>query len=86
MYIFTDTDMEQDLENDGKKCNAASTLFKLEGEKADPKLCQIKCAEDSNCIATSGIWKEWCIGCSTGLDVTVSGAKAYRKKESGNDK
>ena len=84
--IFTDTDMERDLGNDERKCNAASILFELEGEKADSKTCQISCVEDSNCIAISGIWKEWCIGCSTELDVTMSGAQAYRKMESGNDK
>ena len=86
MDIFTDTGMERDLENDDKKCNAASTLFKLERENADAKTCQSKCAEDSNCIATSGILNEWCIGCGTELEVTMTGALAYRKMESGNDK
>ena len=86
MDIFTDTDMDRDKGNDDKKCNAASTLFKLENENAVPKKCLIKCAEDSNCLAISGISNEWCFGCSTELDVTLLGAKAYRKKESGNDK
>ena len=86
MNIIKETDMERDSKNDDKKCNAASTLFKLENENAVPKTCLIKCAEDSNCLTISGISEEWCIGCSTELDVTASGAKAYRKKESGNDK
>ena len=86
MDIFTDTDMDRDKGNDDKKCNAASTLFTLERENADLKTCQIRCAEDSNCIATSGIWNEWCIGCSTKLDVTMSGAQAFQKMESGNDR
>ena len=80
--------MTQDLKNDDKKCDGSfgspRRAFKLSGANAEEKKCIEKCANDTDCVAMSGIWKEWCIGCKLALNTPHQGAKAFKKDEKGN--
>ena len=81
-----DTELERDSKYDDKKCGdegSSNRLFELRDENAEWKKCQIKCAEDPDCMAVSGILEDWCIGCKVQLDTPAQGAKAYSRGEKG---
>ena len=64
----------------GKKCAfGGDRTFKLGGNKATKTECTRKCAGDSACVAFSGIWNSWCIGCKSELDDAHEGALAFIK-------
>lgn len=72
----------RDFSYDGKKCfnpGSANRVFKLTGGEATEEKCSAKCQEQSTCVAYSGIFNSWCIGCDTTLQTAHSGSKAYKK-------
>ena len=76
-YIFRDS------QNVNKKCgevNSSHRLFRLNGRDANEKNCKAKCAKNEDCVAFSGIWNQWCIGCDVKLDTKHQGALAFKKE------
>ena len=65
----------------GKKCafDGGDRTFVLRGNEATETECISKCAGDSDCVAFSGIWNSWCIGCKSELDEAHKGALAFIK-------
>ena len=65
----------------GKMCamSGGDRIFVLQGNKATEKECTSKCVADSDCVAFSGIWNSWCIGCKSELDEAHEGALAFIK-------
>ena len=76
--------MDRDSLNDYKKCSfeASKRQFELKGTDAKERKCQEKCSEDLNCVAMSGIWGEWCVGCKETLSTPEPGAVAFVKGKS----
>ena len=70
-----------DPENNHKKCEYGSSdrVFDLRREDAIEQNCREACTTNENCVAFSGIWNRWCIGCSTDLTDNHSGAIAIKK-------
>ena len=56
-------------------------MFTLRGKDADEKNCQEKCAKNEDCVAFSGIWNQWCIGCDVKLTSKHQDAFAFKKDE-----
>ena len=73
--------MNRDPEKDNKVCGMgpAIRLFKLENETAMEIQCRKMCSEDPDCIAMSGIWGKWCVGCKVKLKSPAYGTKAFIK-------
>ena len=74
----------RDSPYDGKKCDnwgsgSESRVFDLRGGDATEEKCSAKCQEKSTCVAYSGIFNSWCIGCDKTLQTDESGSKAYKK-------
>ena len=72
----------RDPQNDNKKCSnpgSANRLFKLSGTDATETNCQYECEKTQSCVAFSGIWGSWCIGCKIALSTYHDGAIAFRK-------
>merc|ERR1712094_161506 len=80
-------EMVADPSNDGKKCaykagvpnDGPQRTFKKTGGGATEEECSKACADDSECVAFSGIWGKWCIGCKEELSDKHDGAKAFKK-------
>jgi len=73
----------RDSQNDNKKCegvNSSHRLFRLNGKDANEKNCEAKCAKNEDCVAFSGIWNQWCIGCDVKLTTQHQGAIAFKKE------
>jgi len=71
-----------DPAKDGKKCGHPGDnrrVFDLRNSAATQEACKQECADKGTCVAFSGIWQDWCIGCETPLDVDHGGAVAYVK-------
>merc|ERR1712185_487872 len=70
-----------DPSSDDKKCKYGGTTrtFKVVGSEATEEACSKKCADDPKCIAFSGIFGQWCIGCAEELTDDHKGAKAFKK-------
>ena len=67
---------------DNKKCsyaNKANRVFVLRNGDAQEQNCRRACNDDENCVAFSGIWNIWCIGCSVQLTENHNGAIAFKK-------
>ena len=80
--------MVPDTPNDNKKCGlpgSANRVFYFRGSNAQEQKCRDECTRRKNCVAFSGIWNSFCIGCSVALDATHSGAKAFRKENEGKN-
>ena len=78
--------MHRDPQNDGKKCGTVGSdfrTFKLTKEDAQESKCKKKCAEQKDCVAMSGKWHDFCIGCKVELNNSQFGTKAFRKLEKG---
>jgi len=76
----------RDETNDGKKCGMpgdANRNFDLRGSHATEVSCKGKCEETVGCLAFSGIWGSWCIGCVVPLSAAHTGAIAYKKNWQG---
>ena len=73
--------MERDPQKDNIKCSLQpiNRQFKLTGANAKETTCREKCAEEYDCVAMSGIWGSWCIGCKEMLSAPHVGAKAFTK-------
>ena len=62
-------------------------VFDLRGASATESKCKEECMNNILCVAFSGEWTEWCIGCkfefSNELIVTPAhpGAIAYKKRK-----
>ena len=71
--------MDRDSRKDYKKCSmeASKRQFKLTGANAIETKCREKCSEDLNCIAMSGVWGEFCIGCKETLTSPHPGTVAF---------
>ena len=71
----------EDPTNNNKKCEHDSSyrVFDLRGGNAIEQHCREACNKNENCVAFSGIWHRWCIGCSTDLTDSMSGAIAFKK-------
>merc|ERR1719240_787313 len=62
---------------DGDVTSMANRVFKLEGADASRPACKQACADRADCVAMSGKFLEWCIGCKADLDVDGLGAEAF---------
>jgi len=73
----------EDPQNDNKKCeyNRLTRVFDLRGKDANEQNCRNACTDKEKCIAFSGIWNSWCIGCAVGLKDNHSGAIAFKKTD-----
>ena len=72
----------RDPQNDNKKCGipgSANRLFTLYRTYATETNCQYECEKIQSCVAFSGIWRSWCIGCKIPLYTYHNGATAFRK-------
>ena len=77
----------QDSANDGKKCfdaGNANRVFDLRGGSATRENCDAECQKTSSCVAYSGIFNDWCIGCNQALTKASAGAIAYKKEAPGD--
>ena len=72
--------MSKAQEYNGKKCAfGGDRTFNLGGDKATKTECTSKCAGDPDCVAFSGIWNSFCIGCKSELDTPHPGTLAFIK-------
>merc|ERR1712080_542925 len=53
--------------------------FDFRGSKALEKNCKQRCDEDVQCVAFSGIWNGWCIGCKEELNASHSNAISFKR-------
>ena len=61
----------RDTANDGRKCSYSEKtlrVFDLRESDAQESSCKAECAKNGQCVAFSGIWNTWCIGCKLALD------------------
>ena len=75
--------MKADPKEDNMKCGNPGSpyrIFDLRGTDAQEKECRDKCTETEDCVAMSGIWGQWCIGCTVFLNTDHNLAKAFKKK------
>ena len=83
LSIIAEKILDPDPQNDNKVCGrnwfSTERVFVLRDSDADEVDCQEKCVKDQNCVAMSGIWGQWCIGCSEPLNVLETGALSFRK-------
>ena len=73
--------MVRDVNQDNKKCGdewSFNRVFKLIGTNATKEICLEECVKSDKCIAMSGIWGSWCIGCQVNLDEPHKGAEAWK--------
>ena len=57
------------------------SLFKFTGNDANEEKCKEECEKNEKCVAFSGIWKKWCIGCDVSLATHHQSAIAFKKGE-----
>ena len=63
--------LKADTSMDGYKCGvhrSSVRLFDLRGENATEDACVAECKSNAQCVAFSGIFGSWCIGCRIDLD------------------
>ena len=63
--------LKADTSMDGYKCGvhrSSVRLFDLRGENATEDACVAECKSNAQCVAFSGIFGSWCIGCRINLD------------------
>lgn len=79
--------MYEDPDMNDKKCgiwrnptSMAKRVFKLSGAAATETGCRQACTDDDNCIAMSGQFGRWCIGCNGPLDADHAGTVAFSKQ------
>ena len=82
--------MIADPQNNNKICGAAGSsmrVFDLRGESATESKCKEECMNNYLCVAFSGEWTKWCIGCklefnNQAMVIPVHpGAIAYKKRK-----
>ncbi len=67
-----------DESKNGKKCGD-NRVFDLRNGDAKEAWCIDACEADDDCVAFSGVFGSWCIGCKVALDTAHTGATAYKK-------
>eukprot|EP00931_Biecheleriopsis_adriatica_P090105 TRINITY_DN6413_c0_g1_i5.p1 TRINITY_DN6413_c0_g1~~TRINITY_DN6413_c0_g1_i5.p1 ORF type:complete len:759 (+),score=99.48 TRINITY_DN6413_c0_g1_i5:94-2277(+) len=63
--------VERDSARDGKKCGnygSADRVFDLRRGAATEEACKQKCTDMDECVAFSGVFGSWCVGCRIPLD------------------
>ena len=71
-----------DESKNGKKCGVpgnTNRVFDLRNGDAKEAWCIDACEADDDCVAFSGVFGSWCIGCKVALDTAETGATAYKK-------
>ena len=71
-----------DESKNGKKCGVlgnTNRVFDLRNGDAKEAWCIDACEADDDCVAFSGVFGSWCIGCKVALDTAQTGATAYKK-------
>ena len=71
-----------DESKNGKKCGVlgnTNRVFDLRNGDAKEAWCIDACEADDDCVAFSGVFGSWCIGCKVALDTAQTGAIAYKK-------
>ena len=70
-----------DPQRNNKKCphGSSSPVFHLRGGDAVEQKCIHACHEDENCVAFSGVWNSWRIGCGVALTEDHNSATAFKK-------
>ena len=71
-----------DESKNGKKCGVpgnTNRVFHLRNGDAKEAWCIDACEADDDCVAFSGVFGSWCIGCKVALDTAHTGANAYKK-------
>jgi len=71
-----------DVSKNGMKCGNpgnANRLFDFQDGDAKEAWCIAACEGDAECVAFSGVFGWWCIGCKAELDTAHTGAFAYKK-------
>ena len=85
LYLqITDIDIIPNPKNNNKKCDdkdRSDRVFDIRGKNANEKNCKKECAKNGHCVAFSGIWNNWCIGCKVKLNVPMKGTTAFGKME-----
>ena len=73
--------MARDELQDNKKCGKRGSInrvFIMRGPKATQDSCLEKCVYADECVAMSGIWGSFCIGCKVDLDEPHNGLEAWK--------
>ena len=70
-----------DHQFDNKKCENNRRVFDLRGEDAVEQKCKEVCMQIKECRYFSGVWNNWCIGCSAQLGANHDGAISFRTTE-----
>ena len=63
--------MVADPRHNNKKCGpegSSKRVFKLNGKRATEANCKKVCMKEGECVAMSGRWNKWCVGCKVELD------------------
>ena len=63
--------MVVDHQHDNKKCGpegSSKRVFDLRGRRATKARFKKECMKKSQCVAFSGRWNDWCVGCPAELD------------------
>ena len=85
-FIIVPT-LKADPKKDNMKCGKPGSsyrIFELHGTDAQEKECREKCTKTDDCVAMSGIWGQWCIGCTVFLNTAHNLAKAFKKVHTKN--
>jgi len=81
-------EISRDESSDNLKCGPSSSdsrVFDLRSEEATLEGCTNACLQDPSCVAFSGVFDSWCVGCSVPLDENHNGAVAYKTIESNDE-
>jgi len=82
---LSQTEVSRDESSDNRKCGSPDStdyrVFDLRSGEATLEGCTNACIRDPSCVAFSGVFDSWCIGCSVPLDVSHEGAVAYKRNE-----
>ena len=74
--------MVRDVHQDYKMCGRMESndrVFMYQFANATKERCLEDCTKTDKCIAMSGVWGLWCIGCQVKLDEpTSSNAEAWK--------
>ena len=73
--------MVRDELQDNKICGkrgSINRIFIIRGDDATEDSCLEKCVYSDECVAMSGIWGSFCIGCKKDLDEPKNGLVAWK--------
>lgn len=81
--FYIDETIVRDHQYDDLKCGASGSshrVFDLRGNDARIENCKRECAKNEKCVAFSGVWRQWCIGCDIVLTEQHLDAISFKKK------